>query len=1035
MKDEYSDESAPCLVSVTFGEGSLGVTLRRRSDGSCYVGNVLPNSQAVQLDVQALDELWEVGPHPLHGEPVDKQHWDELVKFMVDTPRPLVVQLRRRSPPSGTPTPTDGAEATSTEGDAVEGSHSQLYEATTAVHASGSNTSDLKSVPEPTGQAVPDAEATAEAEALAQAEAEDSLSALQRELSDVDIDAPIGSAANKRFTLSDLDLSELQAEIEAEEAEEEEEEKKEEEAAAETTLAMTADERLSALLAALSLRAREPEGASLFASLTNSGSSRSSSPAVFEKEGEGGYDSTMRKPETGLAYQNFSVPGGTTASPEALREAAHSLLYKDGRTLLRHGEVDVSVPGTLWSSMAKRHLLLFDDVLVVAREHPPSHSPSSSSASASRVTVPAEEGSGRPAIELPRLEVLNVLPLQQVHLHCPAGAAPGPATAFEVWHAASSSGAGGALEVTASTGARRALWVRSIWAAVCACNSSSGESPQARVFPGWRHKYLLGTIHSTVCSGASVQEALQQLTPAAAAERVNAADEEGLCPLHYAVLFGAHGAVQVLLSARARPLSPDSCGLSALHYAALLLDAVQVDMLAAAVASSLNGADATLASPLGNPLYAACVYGRSRTSGRTDGSALASVVASLAPLYEPFAEDVCVCGGGGEDDLSPPPLHFVCAAWETDAASELLAAQAEPSAAALMACLKGQLPRPLVGGMRKWRELHADHAAQEGATVAADQELHTPLPSAETAGVAVLRALLQAGARPNAKVAGKSPLALLLESAPRWEGAMAAAVGLLVSHGARWETVGAEAEKALKSLSGAVSADAMTMWAASGGATLDLLPSAGGDEDAHAGPASPMGSSSGRHSPAPGAEATKSDKSCALCDAAFGLLFKRKHRCAACNTEVCDACSKRPATLKGAAVRACDGCFNRARHSYAVRPTSFSAAHKGSDTDTFAAQRARSKSAPPSASQASAAAAKANREGLLAGARPPSEKVTGGDRASSTQSTLSEAKEALQQRGEKLEQVNEKSEELRDAASLFSQMAKDLNKQQSNRWF
>ena len=48
---------------------------------------------------------------------------------------------------------------------------------------------------------------------------------------------------------------------------------------------------------------------------------------------------------------------------------------------------------------------------------------------------------------------------------------------------------------------------------------------------------------------------------------------------------------------------------------------------------------------------------------------------------------------------------------------------------------------------------------------------------------------------------------------------------------------------------------------------------------------------------------------------------------------------------------------------------------------------------------------------------------------------MSETQELLQQRGEKLEQVSERSEELRDAASQFAQMAKDLNKAQQSRWF
>ena len=51
------------------------------------------------------------------------------------------------------------------------------------------------------------------------------------------------------------------------------------------------------------------------------------------------------------------------------------------------------------------------------------------------------------------------------------------------------------------------------------------------------------------------------------------------------------------------------------------------------------------------------------------------------------------------------------------------------------------------------------------------------------------------------------------------------------------------------------------------------------------------------------------------------------------------------------------------------------------------------------------------------------------------QSSLAQTHEALQQRGVKLEAAAERSEQLRDAAGGFSEMAKQLRKQQESRWF
>eukprot|EP01035_Chromulina_nebulosa_P018876 gene18876-24667_t len=64
------------IIETHFIDGPLGVTLRRRlEDGIVFVYDIVPNSQAINLDVQPNDELWAVGDSVLGLTPLDKQAW------------------------------------------------------------------------------------------------------------------------------------------------------------------------------------------------------------------------------------------------------------------------------------------------------------------------------------------------------------------------------------------------------------------------------------------------------------------------------------------------------------------------------------------------------------------------------------------------------------------------------------------------------------------------------------------------------------------------------------------------------------------------------------------------------------------------------------------------------------------------------------------------------------------------------------------------------------------------------------------------
>jgi Ankyrin repeats (3 copies)/Ankyrin repeat len=85
------------LIYVTFGEGSLGVTLRRRpEDGVVFVYDIVENSQAVDMDISVGDELWSIGESEIGDVALDKEAWNGLVQYIKFSPRPLKATWRRK---------------------------------------------------------------------------------------------------------------------------------------------------------------------------------------------------------------------------------------------------------------------------------------------------------------------------------------------------------------------------------------------------------------------------------------------------------------------------------------------------------------------------------------------------------------------------------------------------------------------------------------------------------------------------------------------------------------------------------------------------------------------------------------------------------------------------------------------------------------------------------------------------------------------------------------------------------------------------
>jgi C-terminal processing protease CtpA/Prc len=93
MESDNSPDSI--FIETIFEEGSLGVSLKwREIDGVAYVERIVPNTQAVEKNIELGDELWSVGEHD--GKNLQKNQWNQLVEYIKNAPRPIKIVWRRK---------------------------------------------------------------------------------------------------------------------------------------------------------------------------------------------------------------------------------------------------------------------------------------------------------------------------------------------------------------------------------------------------------------------------------------------------------------------------------------------------------------------------------------------------------------------------------------------------------------------------------------------------------------------------------------------------------------------------------------------------------------------------------------------------------------------------------------------------------------------------------------------------------------------------------------------------------------------------
>jgi ankyrin repeat protein len=415
-------------------------------------------------------------------------------------------------------------------------------------------------------------------------------------------------------------------------------------------------------------------------------------------------------------------------------------IVKDGRKLLKNGLLSVAAKRALWNVQNKRHFFLLNDVLLVTEPQ-------------------SDKYLVRDMIDLSTCKI-NIAVVSDLIDESLASSN----RIFELLYP------GGSLVVICNDDKECFSWIGAVRDAIL-----EGVDDEEKVL-GWRHQYVLGTMHSAVLS-RDVQKVRALLQSCDEGKReyleLENKDEDGYTPLHYACILRMRSIVKVLHDYNTDVTTQDSRGLTALHWSALQLDDESLEMLCSNVFDVDFRDDKER-----TPLYLACVEGKG-VSGYTDTSALKRCVQILL-------------GAGANPNVKDQEgytvMHFACASWEYEVVDVLLSkptidvnicSDQDGTTPLHLACTCVQLKRAVGEGTR----VLASHHSKEGDIMSRDTT--TEAADIEHSLRTVL-SLLSNGASPNVKdFYGRSPAAMAISHSREWGSYLLPILVMLATHGAR----------------------------------------------------------------------------------------------------------------------------------------------------------------------------------------------------------------------------------------------------------
>jgi ankyrin repeat protein len=597
---------------------------------------------------------------------------------------------------------------------------------------------------------------------------------------------------------------------------------------------------------------------------------------------------TLASVASTLVFKEKEKGGGGIAGFFGLRtsekqpaQSAHDVLVRPGRYMLRSGCMLTDSKTSKWNSnsLQPKQFYLFNDILIVA-------TPTNSNF---------------------QVDVLIDLHMCKFANGCVCWLLVDDATEQAVSKASSANNGlspemlecsfallspVGLLRVVAKSANDKNVWLKDLERAVSSC-----FGPEERVI-GWRHQFMLGTLHSAVLSRdeCKVRELLLFMEGGNANYMsIDDLDGDGYTALHYACMFKAHGIIRALIQSGADSTVVDRRGFSAIHWSSLMLDDYALSVL-------LNGIFcADLTDSMGcTPLFLACIEGRD-ANGKADPVALRGCVSALLGANSSPME---------RSDAGIPIIFYVTSAWQTEAASVFLSSglidihdrAGERNGYLIHTCMEAKSLRKQVGlatVIRSEKQISSPKKQKIGSPTNSKRytlglDMDGPSETLIYAnGTRTLSLLLQYGSRPNARDAsGRSPLHLLAEKEINWGVYCQEALLLLIEAGARMDD-SPQCQNLRTRFSGRTESSKGTIDEAV--ERRNLLPALNID------PLDPA------FYKLDGSEASKvcypldGKEKCVMCSINF-TLFRRQHHCRLCNCLCCDECSRKRVTMASSQV-------------------------------------------------------------------------------------------------------------------------------------